>query len=835
MSKGLQIFTLAKKCIKGWFPTTKGGENNLIPFVGLSNEEKLMYYFEYNPEVVYVERADVSEEFAKKYSLKKSPLLPIVIEYEYEEKIHKYYPDFFVQLASGQTIIVEVGDPKEKRKKRALTKAIAAIEYCKKYDWEYWLIPGDRIMTDIRYNNLLLLKAYDKSMYTNYQIQQNILEILTYPKNDLSIKDIVNLIGKKYSETEVEMALYEYINYAVKRGKLNFDIENNRLDGNSIVSILSDDKQRIVPKRINLTYEEVFNLYNEVDKECTDDSPEYSFTVLDPEHIPEDEKEVFFKRRLAVLEAISINRKESISAIAAKYGLSRSRLYHYMENYIKHGDAGLINYNSYSGKQTYLQQDIANIVIKLIHKKPVWGTTALIESDEFKRELTNLAKKKNAIISAPNYYQVYRFMKNYKCENADNLLDVRHRGNKGKVSDYGSFVRSIVNNLDVVQVDAHWIDIKITTKDRTRIAGKIWAIVFIDVKTANIIGYSLSLKTPMEEDYMRALKCSIEPKDILVKKFNCENIWPCNGISRKIMSDNGKIFISKRSTDVLVKRLGIVEEVAPPYMPDVKGSIEALFTWVVNRLITKMPGFTKGRDKKEFEKEALQAGITFEEFETMFVQAIVDVYNQEWDDLRGQSRYALWMASEKSNSFGTPKWIGSKDELKLLLMKEEQDRKVDRHGVSFKGRFYQNKEMLGGIVGKNVSIRYDKMDISVIYIYLNDGSYFCEAYCSELQGRRISIWELESERKTKQINKQICNQKPKKRMEKILGYANNRKDREKAAQAEEQARIFDTLDIHTESVNRVIESTRANKNVRDLVPVNRNVKKTYEKLDTRKI
>jgi len=507
----------------------------------------------------------------------------------------------------------------------------------------------------------------------------------------------------------------------------------------------------------------------------------------------------------------------------------------YIKKYVEQGDKGLLNYNSYNGKQTYLQDDIANIVVKLMHKKPIWGTTTLLESEDFKKELTNLAKKKSIVLTEPNYYQVYRFMKRYKSDNFDEFLDAKHKGNKGKISDYGSFIRSIENKLDVVQVDAHWLDIKITTKDRTRIAGKIWAIVFIDVKTSNIISYSLSLKAPMEEDYMRALKCSIEPKDMLVKKFNCENIWPCTGIARKIMSDNGKIFVSKRATDVVAKRLRIVEEEAPPYMPDIKGSIEALFTWVVNRLVAKMPGFTKGRNKEEMEKEVLQAGITFEEFEKMFIQAIVDVYNQEWDNLRGQSRFILWMASEKGNKFRTPKWIGSKDELKLLLMKEEQNRKVDRHGISFKGHFYQNKEMLGAIVGKNVSIRYDKMDISVIYVYLSDGSYFCEAYCSEFQGRRISIWELESETKIKQKNKQICNLQPKKSLEKIQRYAKNRKDRERDAQAEEQSRIYDTYDIHTDNVNKVIENTRANKKVVELVPVNQNGQKSYQKLDTRKI
>jgi hypothetical protein len=127
MQKGLPIFTLAKKCIKGWYPISKGGENVLIPFVGVTNEEKLMYFMEYNPEIVHIERADIGDDFAQRYDLKKSSLLPIVIEYEYEGKMHNYYPDFFVKLKSGETIIVEVGERDEKKKKKALAKALAAM------------------------------------------------------------------------------------------------------------------------------------------------------------------------------------------------------------------------------------------------------------------------------------------------------------------------------------------------------------------------------------------------------------------------------------------------------------------------------------------------------------------------------------------------------------------------------------------------------------------------------------------------------------------------------------------------------------------------------------
>lgn len=173
---------------------------------------------------------------------------------------------------------------------------------------------------------------------------------------------------------------------------------------------------------------------------------------------------------------------------------------------------------------------------------------------------------------------------------------------------------------------------------------------------------------------MMALKCCIEPKDKIINNFECENNWPCYGIPRVILNDNGKIFTSKRATDVVARRLRIVEEDAPTYCPSVKGTVESIFKWVVEKITSRLPAFTKGRDPKEVVKEALQAGITFEDFEKLFVKAIVDTWNIDWDDTRKNSRQILWEDAVRVN-LSNPVWLLDNDELKLLLMKEEQKRK----------------------------------------------------------------------------------------------------------------------------------------------------------------
>jgi hypothetical protein len=71
----------------------------------------------------------------------------------------------------------------------------------------------------------------------------------------------------------------------------------------------------------------------------------------------------------------------------------------------------------------------------------------------------------------------------------------------------------------------------------------------------------------LKEDYMRLVKQSLEPKDRLVALYECKHHWPCSGKPAVIFHDRGKIFTSERATQVLVDRLGITTQQAPPYAP----------------------------------------------------------------------------------------------------------------------------------------------------------------------------------------------------------------------------------------------------------------------------
>jgi hypothetical protein len=183
-----------------------------------------------------------------------------------------------------------------------------------------------------------------------------------------------------------------------------------------------------------------------------------------------------------------------------------------------------------------------------------------------------------------------------------------------------------------------------------------------------------------------------------------------------------------------------------------KGTVEALFTWVTRKFTHRLPGTTKStpKDRGTYDSvsEAEKAGITLDVLEKLFIQAIVDGYMQEWDKLRRQKRISLWEEAVKET--GIPRWMGSQDDLKLLLMKAVNRRNaptgryaIKQNSLSFLGRRYVSPGLLNRLRGQEITIYYDQRDISVVYLFLN-GELVGEAFCTEFMGRRMSVWEADA-------------------------------------------------------------------------------------------
>src|SRR5438309_4755200 len=75
-------------------------------------------------------------------------------------------------------------------------------------------------------------------------------------------------------------------------------------------------------------------------------------------------------------------------------------------------------------------------------------------------------------------------------------------------------------------------------------------------------------------------------------------------------------------------------------MAESKGTVENLFRWMTQRFERRLPNTSYGVHNAETAAQA--GGMTLEELERCFYQAIVDDYQQAFDGLRRQRRCVLW-------------------------------------------------------------------------------------------------------------------------------------------------------------------------------------------------
>lgn len=753
---GLDIFKIAGRSISGFLPSFKTGDNRQVrqPFT-TQLEERLALYLEYHPHVRSYQRGDASEAFAQARHLHTPLGTPYRIPYLYNGKPHEYLPDFVGTLCDGGLLIAEAGREVEKRKGQAVAKAEVASRLAVLKGGAYW-IGTDENLSVRRHSNLLFLHARRQIFSTYKQIAQTVLAHWTWG-NLSSVNELVQLFGRRWSDAEVEATVWKLAGDAAAEGRLLVDLTEVMLDRETPLSLLDPGDPPILPDLLPSTLKQDGQSI-ELPMEHSNEEPSpvgseiLPGPTFDASTLESDVERERFYRNLAAVTAVLAG--EPRRQVAKQYQMHPFALARLEQRVQQFGQRACVPYATYHRERTLRPE--FQVLLRQLYTLPIRPTMmAVYEDVQLQQLATKLSEQENMLVKTPTYKQVKSFLKGIAQETS--VIEARsaltHHPPERMSS--SSFVLGIPYPAHLCQVDEHTMDLFVTTLDGAVITRRVHAAVLICVKTAAILGAVLALDVLREEDYMRLVKMAIEPKDRITALYECQHPWPCFGKPTVIFHDRGKIFTSERATQVLVDRLGITTEQAPPYAPSAKGTVESLFTWVTRKFTHRLPGTTKAtpgdRGNYNSVREAEKAGITLDVLEKLFIQAIVDGYMQEWDKLRRAKRSTLW--EDAVQQTGIPRFMGSPDDLKLLLMKAVNRKNpatghyaITQGRLSFLGRSYVSPGLLDRLRGREIDIYFDQRDISVIYLFL-EGELVGEAYCTEFLHRRVSIWEAAAERR----------------------------------------------------------------------------------------
>ena len=804
--QGIDLFKIAGRSISGWVPSLKTGTVIRQPFCS-QLEERLMLWLEYHPLVASYARGDIGPEFATKYRLPIPQHAPFAIGYSFENTPHHYLPDFVGMLADGTPFLAEAGMEDDKRKDRNLTKAEAARRLANLQQGTFW-IGTERTLTKRRHYNLVFLHARRKTFPAFSDIAAVLPEV--WPWGEMAeAAEVVSRLSHQFPVDLVEATIWKVVADAAAAGHLLLDLEEYTLSRTLPLALLPPDAPVLVPSPLPDT------LLPEPEKTQAPTNETMPPTLIpgptfDGSQLPSPQREQFHRSLRAVEQVLA---GATQSSVAKKEGIPRSTLSRLVSRTRERGQIACVPHGSYQ-RTSSLHPAFAECIRRLFGLPTRLTMTAIREHTEMQRVAARISSETGTVVKLPSYKQVRTAVQHLKMD--PDLVAMRE-GAKSVVrprESVESFVLSIPAPALLTQVDEHTMDLYVVTPSGETVASRVHAAVLICVKTAAILGAVLALGPLKEEDYMRLVKVSMERKDHLVGINGCEHPWPCYGKPAIIFHDRGKIFTSERARHVLVDRLGIITEQAPPYAPSAKGTVETLFRWMTERFEKRLPNSSYGVHNAETAAQA--GGMTLEELERCFYQAIVDDYQCEFDTTRQQRRYILWEQAVAAS--GVPQYLGSPDDLKLRLMKA-QNRKTPHHGyrvqdsnrLSFQGRWYVCPGLLSRLRGREFDLYYDRRDVGVLYIFV-EGEYVGEAYCPTLMGDRVSEWEARAIRKHNEEQARIAREQGLPARARIQDEAKaSRRRRSTEIRASEQARQWDRQrsEIHPALVSERLAAVEA--------------------------
>ena len=151
---------------------------------------------------------------------------PELIEYEFEGKICRYYPDFEVVLRNGKVIHFEV-KPSSKLKSHELIKKLSAIKH--HYDRmgrDFRILSSDQIQKYPRHSNLMYLTRF-QFQSGNYSSTKSLKATI-----NADINPTIQSLSTIYGSANVHIL--------ISQGLLIFDVDVDLFSENNLVRLASE-------------------------------------------------------------------------------------------------------------------------------------------------------------------------------------------------------------------------------------------------------------------------------------------------------------------------------------------------------------------------------------------------------------------------------------------------------------------------------------------------------------------------------------------------------------------------------------------------------------------
>lgn len=373
----------------------------------------------------------------------------------------------------------------------------------------------------------------------------------------------------------------------------------------------------------------------------------------------------------------------------------------------------------------------------------------------------------------PSYQSVVRYI-NYLMEdegmkNAWFLAGCGEREYRNRVMGKALMDTTVLKPMEVWMGDEHTYDcwVSYTLPNGKKIPIRPVLSAWVDVRSRMIFGDVIchhANSDVLKESLLKGINtdgCGV-PQYLLIDNGKDYTAEIMTGVPRKQREIEGTDYVDLASG--FYRKLGI-EHIhrALPYQPWTKGQIERFFGGVCDRFSKRFSSYTGtltgSRTDAKIPKDIkgmFDRGelLTMEEFYAEWKKWLNEKYeNRVHQGLKkAGEKYIrpleLFYHEERYYKPAPPKAA------QTVLMYREDNVRVYNFGIRRYGKVYDHPDLRAHI-NETLSIRYDKNDISTIYVMDKNGRMICEAECQELLAFGTHVSEEALQKHMKEQKRQL--------------------------------------------------------------------------------
>jgi putative transposase len=338
----------------------------------------------------------------------------------------------------------------------------------------------------------------------------------------------------------------------------------------------------------------------------------------------------------------------------------------------------------------------------------------------------------------PSHVTVYKVINSYLEEKHNT---VRHPGSpiEGQIIQTTEGILEITHSNQIWQIDHTRLDILLIDEEDKKVVGRPYITLVMDSYSGCVTGFYLGFEPAGSHEVGLALRHAILPKHY-EREYELQETWQICGIPEYMVTDRAKEFKSEHLKQISLQ-LGFTRRLRA--FPQAGGLIESIFDKINKEVLSLYGGYT-GSSVEERPPEAERtACLTLDKLEKILVKYFVDHYNHhDYPRVKNQKRISRWKSSFLLEE---PELLDER-ELDICLMKVAY-RNVEKYGsVNFLGWIYQGDCLLN-YEGKQVSLRYDKRNITTILAYTRPingepGEFIGVIQARDCERERMSLAEL---------------------------------------------------------------------------------------------